>query len=83
MPLSCFAQLDNELFAVGGWDSSLHVFNMNYGSSVQVLEAHDDAVSIIVYLQEKVSSSNIEVNEAENADYSILGLHNPILEKGG
>lgn len=60
MPLSCFAQLDSELFAVGGWDSSLHVFNMNYGSSVQVFEAHDDAVSMIVYVPEKVRRFMVE-----------------------
>jgi len=48
MPLSCFAQLDEELFVVGGWDSNLHVFNMNYGSSIQSFQAHDDALTTII-----------------------------------
>ena len=55
MPLSCFAEIGKELYVVGGWNSCLHLFNMNYGSSLQVFEAHDDAVSNILYIPSKVN----------------------------
>ena len=47
MPLSDLAQLTKEVFVVAGWDSNLHIFNLNYGSTVNSIVAHDDAITVL------------------------------------
>lgn len=47
MPCSDVAQLTKEVFVVSGWDSCLHIFNLNYGSTVSSIDAHDDAVTAL------------------------------------
>ena len=59
MPLSCFVEIEEEVYVVGGWDSNLHLFNMNYGSSIQSFMAHDDAVSNLIFVPEKVKKKEI------------------------
>lgn len=38
---------------IGSWDSKVHVFNINYGSKVQVVDKFNDAVSALVYLRKR------------------------------
>ena len=46
-PCSDLVQLTKEVFVVSGWDNCLHIFNLNYGSTVNSIEAHDDAVTAL------------------------------------
>ncbi|CAD8114000.1 unnamed protein product [Paramecium primaurelia] len=43
----------DEIFAIGSWGSQIHVFNINYGSKVQVVQRFNNSVSSLVYLQKK------------------------------
>ena len=54
MPCSDLAQLTKEVFVVSGWDSCLHIFNLNYGSTVSSIPAHDDAISCLKIIPSKV-----------------------------
>lgn len=47
MPCSDLIQMTKEVFLVSGWDGNLHIFNLNYGSTVSSIQAHDDAVTIL------------------------------------
>ena len=57
MPCSDLVQLTKEVFVVSGWDSNLHIFNLNYGSTVNSIPAHDDAITSIELLPSLVSLS--------------------------
>ncbi|CAK91037.1 unnamed protein product (macronuclear) [Paramecium tetraurelia] len=52
--LSCIVTLkQDEIFAIGSWGSQIHVFNINYGSKVQMVQRFNNSVSSLVYLMKK------------------------------
>ena len=59
--LSCITTLkDSELFGLGSWDNKIYLFNVNYGSKIKTINAHNDSISDLVYLKKKqllISSS--------------------------
>jgi len=40
---------EDEIFVIGGWDNKLYVFNLNYGSKVKILSAHNESVSSLCF----------------------------------
>ena len=54
--LSSFVALkEDEIYAIGCWDNKLYIFNLNYGSKIKVISAHNESISSIIYL----NNSNI------------------------
>jgi len=41
------------MYALGGWDHKIHVFNTNYASIVKRFEAHEDAITKLIFLPKK------------------------------
>ncbi|EGR33579.1 neutral sphingomyelinase activation associated factor, putative [Ichthyophthirius multifiliis] len=52
--LSSFVVLkEDEIFAIGCWDNKLYIFNLNYGSKIKIIKAHNESISSIGYLKSK------------------------------
>ena len=71
MPCSDLAQLTKEVFVVSGWDSNLHIFNLNYGSTVNSIMAHDDAVTSIRLIPSMVVSAHENLLATSSWDCTI------------
>ncbi len=44
---------EDEIFAIGCWDNKLYIFNLNYGSKIKIINAHNESISSVVYLKFK------------------------------
>jgi len=50
LSLSCATCIkDNELYALGGWDNNIYIYNLNYGNKIYSDQAHGDAISSLVF----------------------------------
>lgn len=50
LPLLSFLSFPKQ---IGSWDNCLYIFNLNYGSSIAKIAAHEDAISSMVYMRSK------------------------------
>jgi WD40 repeat protein len=56
LALACCTEIvQREIYALGAWDNFIYLFNLSYGNSICQVEAHDDAISCILYLPKNVS----------------------------